>query len=191
MPLFLDRLPLYSWVDPRHILPVRRWSVSLPAFVVAAELQTPPENLSPQRWVFDSACSFEACAWRSHLEEAGLNPRIKLAGKAAAYSAFGTREELPIRKAALWLISNIPSLRDKPFRIPLNPGIVFFDRACPRPEIFRPLIGLGALIRSGVTLQINSARTTVSIWTPGTWYQNLWLSLRRPFSRSSTLPLPW
>lgn len=191
MLLFLDRVPLYSWVDHTRLPPLRRWSVSLPATAAASELDAPLEGVVPQRWVFDTACTVDACAWRVHLEEAGLNPPIKLAGKTTAYSAFGTREEFPIRKADLWLFSNLPALRDKPFRVTLNPGVSFFDRPCPRPEFFRPLIGLGALIRAGVNIQLNSARTTASLWIPGPWHQSLWYSLRRTLSGYSTLPLPW
>jgi hypothetical protein len=137
VPLFLDNLPLHSWIDTAPSRPVRRWSVLLPAVLSPAEwARFPrPEAAQPARWKFDTGCPFGAYAWRHHLRQAGLRPDIHLAdAEDAAWSAFGHREKLPVRTAALWLFSNIPALRDKPFRLALSPGITFIDRDCPEPQ---------------------------------------------------------
>jgi hypothetical protein len=182
VPLFLDNLPLHSWIDATPSRTVQRWSVLLPALLTPADWARfpKPEGAKPTRWKFDTACAFDAYCWRHHLRQAGLRPDIHLGDSAdVAWSAFGHREELPVRTAALWLFSNIPALRDKPFRLALDPGITFIDRACPEPQQFRPLIGLGAFVRGGVTIKVDPKRRTVSLWTPGTRWEGARLFLRR------------
>jgi len=154
-------------------------------------VETVPLVAKPQRWVFDSGFTGDAFAWRSHLEEPGLNPRTNLAGTAPAKSAFGQEEALPIRKAALWLKSNIPSLQGTPFRIALSPGILFRDAAEPDPEFFRPVIGMRALMRAGLKVRIDFAKARISIWTPGPWYQGVSLFCRRLDSAFSVDPTKW
>lgn len=192
MVLFLDRCPLYCWTDNTVRPPFQRWSVSWP--VLLTEPGSPPSlpAARAQRWVFDSAFTGEAFAWRYHLQAGGLDPDIGPAESVRYGSAFGTRELLAVRQADLWLVNNIPALRTRFFRLELFPGIAFRDvRQRPDPEFHRPLIGLRALHRAGVLLQIDLARATVSLWTPGPWYQNLFLFLRRARSGFSTLPPPW
>jgi hypothetical protein len=142
--------------------------------------------------VFDTAFTGDAFAWRHHLQAGGLEPDFRRLGPVRYGSALGITRLLPIRPANLWLVSNIPALRGKFFRLELDPGIAFRDvPQRPDPEFHRPLIGLRALHRAGVILQINLARATVSLWTPGPWHQNLALFLRRALFGFATLPPPW
>jgi hypothetical protein len=182
VPLFLDNLSLHSWVDVAPTQPVRRWSVLLPAVLSPVEWgQFPrPDSASPAHWKFDTGCALDAYAWRDHLHEAGLRPDLNLVRSMdRAWSAFGHKEELPVRSAALWLFSNIPALRHRPFRLALYPGITFVDRDCPQPQLFRPLIGLGAFLRAGVTIKVDPKRQTVSLWTPGTRWEGVRLFFQR------------
>lgn len=180
MILFLDRLPLYSWIQEQGGLTYRHWSVSLPILVtprhgdVASALRS-----RVQRWVFDPAYTGEAYAWRSHLEEAGLDPTVGQRGIARSRSAFGNEERLPIRSASLWLVSNLPGLHDQPFLLPLLSGIVFRDAPAPDPEFHRPLLGVRLLLRAGLKVQTDFARATVSVWTPGSWRDSLTVTMRR------------
>lgn len=191
MILFIDRLPLY-YRDEKNNPPRRSWSVSLPAIASAVELGTPTVGIeSSQRWVLDTGNTLEASAWRFHLHEAGLNPQIKLAGRTKVRSANGATDEIPIRKAALWLFSNVPAHRSTPFRISLDPGIAFFDSDCPKPDATRPLIGMRALRRAGVKIAIDFSKAVFSLWIPGSWVKRLFIFARRALSGFSTLPIDW
>ena len=192
MILFLDRCPLYCWTDHTRQPPFQRWSVSLPVLLTDPGSPTPLPDAPAQRWVFDTAYTGEAFAWRHHLQTAGLDPDAERAGSVRHGSALGTSHLLSIRAADLWLVSNIPALRGKFLRIELDPGIAFRDvPQRPDPEFHRPLIGLRALHRAGVRLQIDFARATVSLWTPGPWHQRLSLIVRRVLSGYATVPPPW
>ena len=191
MPLFLDRLPLYSWVDESHYPVIRRWSVSLPALLTEPKAGPPVVNAQPHRWVFDPGYTGEAFAWRSHLLEAGLNLTTGLAGSALTRTALGTEERLIVRKAGIWLVSNLPSFRDHPFRVALLPGVAVHDAVVSNAEFHRPLLGMRALLRAGLKVRIDFARATVSVWTPGPWWENLALFARRLGTGFTRLPPPW
>jgi hypothetical protein len=107
-------------------------------------------------------------------------------------AAGGQIEELPIRKASIWLFSNIPAIARMPFRLALNPGIPFVDRDfAADPDLHAPVIGMRAFLRAGLDVKISFARRTVSIWVPGGWYASSYLFLRRAARGFSTLPMPW
>jgi hypothetical protein len=190
--LFLDRLPLHSWVYHTPSQSVRLWSVSLPVLPAAPGPQAPPSGLPPQRWLLDTACTGEGLAWRPHLQSAGLNPAIRRASPIRIRTAGGQLQQVPVRKAALWLFSNIPALSKQPFRLALSPGIPFVDRDFSGdPELYSPVIGLQALLRAGLRVQIDFAKQMLSVWTPGPWPQSFSLALRRVLSGYSTVPMPW
>lgn len=192
MALFLDRLPLHSWIYQTQSHSVRLWSVSLPVLPSAPGLTEPPRGMPPQRWVFDTACTGEGLAWRPHLQSAGLPPERGRARPVLIRTAGGQLHEVPVRKAVLWLCSNLPALRGTPFRLALNPGIPFVDREFTgNPELCSPVLGMQALLRAGLQVKLDFAKQTLSIWTPGSWYQALLLSLRRLLSGYATLPMPW
>jgi hypothetical protein len=189
--LFIDRLPLYS----REILTAgRRRRVLyplLPAVVSEPSLDAPPPDAPPRWWKFDTACAPDACAWRFHLESAGLypSPPDRLAPQQITIrTANDTAEELPTRRAAIWLVSNIPSLRRFPFPLDLRPGLPFYDRSPRRTTDLYPLLGMGALHRARLRVQIDFAAETLSVRTPGAWYRGLALSLRRRPGRFATIP---
>jgi hypothetical protein len=189
--LFIARLPLFSWFDQTRVQAIRRWSVSLPALPTVPGSKALVGVERPQRWVLDTGFTGDAYAWRTHLVEAGLDPRAHLAGTLPARSVFGERQDLPVCKAGLWLISNLPALRDAPFYLELSPGILFREGTPPDPEFNRPLLGLRALLRAGLKVQIDFARATVSLWTPGPWYRGLSLGLRRLLTGYAKLPVRW
>lgn len=130
-------------------------------------------------------------AWRFHLERAGLDladPRKLHSAKAIARLANDAVEELPIRRASLWLVSNIPALRHSPFPLLLNPGLPFYDRSPRRTTNLFPLVGLGAFRRAGLTVKIDFQAATLSVWTPGPWYRGLSLFFRRLPGGFATIP---
>jgi hypothetical protein len=189
--LFIDRLPLHSWIDHSTTVPRRKWLVPLPVLLAECEWNSPSIDVPLQRWALDTAFNGDAFAWRSHIQDGGLDPDSQIVGSARARTPLGSAR-LPIRSAALWLVSNIPALREKPFRLALDPGITFnnVDQR-PDPDSDSPLIGVRALLRAGVKVQIDFAAETLSLWTPGPWYQRVYLFLRRTLSGYATIPLNW
>jgi len=104
----------------------------------------------------------------------------------------GARAQLPVRNADLWLLSNIPALHGKPFRLESHPGIAFRNTSQrPDPEFDRPLLGMRTLHRAGVMVLIDYSTATVSLWTPGSWYETVSFGLRRAFSGFKTVPIRW
>jgi hypothetical protein len=70
----------------------------------------------------------------------------------------------------------------------LRPGLPFYDRSPRRTTDLYPLLGMGALHRARLRVQINFAAETLSVWTPGPWYRGVSLFLRRSPGRFATLP---
>jgi hypothetical protein len=64
------------------------------------------------------------------------------------------------------LCSNLPTLRNPPYRLDLTSGVVFRDAPAPDAEFHRPLLGMRVLLRAGVKVKIDFAKATVSLWTP-------------------------
>ncbi len=113
--LFIDCLPLHHWVDNTHTPPIRHWSIRLA--VLPSPIGLSPSTARPQQWVVDTGFTGEAFAWRYHLKDAGLDPDtdrgapVQLRG-----SANVGRVQVPVRRADLWLVSNLPQL--PPFSLP-------------------------------------------------------------------------
>jgi hypothetical protein len=168
MPLFIDRLPLHSWTDQTRTPPLTSWSVRLPGLVTEPGLSVPPAGIPLQEWVFDPGNTGDAFAWRHHLLQAGLDPdtgrgphhvRMRVAG--------GIPLQLPLRQADFWLVSNIPSLQANPFPLRLGQGIPFVDLPTrPDPQFDRPLLGIRALRRARLRVELDFDGDTVSVWTP-------------------------
>jgi hypothetical protein len=133
-----------------------------------AGLPAPPAGSPILEWFLDTGHAAEAFAWRHHLTRAGLDPRQRLApGAAALTSSLGGKILAPIREVDLWLVSNVPSLQGAPFRLRLERGLPFRDvPAVPDPHYHRPLIGMRALRRAGLRVEIDFAADVVSVWTP-------------------------
>jgi hypothetical protein len=168
MPLFIDRAPFHCWIDQTRTPPQQHWSVVLPVLVTEEGLPAPPAHASPQDWVFDTGNRGEAFAWRQHLLDADLDPDVRRdLGVVTVTSAFGSKAQLPIRLVDLWLVSNLPTFQGQPWRLELDPGLPFRDVATlPDPNFHRPLIGLRALRRAGLLVEVNCRQDTVSVWTP-------------------------
>jgi hypothetical protein len=121
-----------------------------------------------QEWALDTANRGDAFAWRHHLQAAGLDPASNLLPRRVRITtAVGRPEEVPIREACLWLVSNIPALRDTPWRVELKRGLPFRDvPALPDPQFHRPLIGVRALRGAKLKVELDFANDTLSVWTP-------------------------
>jgi hypothetical protein len=190
MPLFIDRLPLrevpVEYAGKRAIT----WYPLLPFILTEPGVDIPPNDARCKPWKFDTGNALDASAWRCHLEQASLDHSCRRHPRTVrARSANDMTEELPIRKACLWLVSNIPSLRVTPLRLPLYQGLPFYDRTPRRPELVFPLIGVRTLRRAGLKVKIDFKHLTISVWTSGPWYEDFFLSLRRIPSRFSTTSL--
>jgi hypothetical protein len=155
------------------------------------EVQEPPGEAPCRPWKFDSGCALDACAWRFHLEGAALDPseperlqpqtaKVRVANDAV--------EELPIRQVSLWLVSNIPALRQAPYALTLSPGVAFYDRSPRRPADLFPLIGMGTFRRARLKVHLDFEAATISVWTPGPWHRRLSLLAQRLPERFATIP---
>ncbi len=101
-------------------------------------------------------------------------------------------QEFPVRRADLWLVSNIPALRDTPYRIKLARGIAFRNvPSLPNPESNCPLLGMWALERAGLKVLMDFASDTVSVWVRAAWCRAAWLGVRRLVSGRATTPAPY
>jgi hypothetical protein len=85
--------------------------------------------------------------------------------------------------AVIWLVSNIPALRQTPY-----------TRACrsttalrARRPTFIPL-GMSAFRRARLKVKIDFDTGTLSVWTPGPWHRGASQFLRRLPGRFTTLP---
>jgi hypothetical protein len=168
LPLFIDRLPFVVWVDNTRTPPRLHWSVVLPVLLTEPSLATPPSNVQPQLWAVDTAHRGDAFAWRRHLLDASLDPDVsRIGGAMNITTALGGRTLVPVRLADLWLVSNIPSLQGATWQIELEPGIPFNNvMTLPDPHFNRPLIGLRALRRARLRVEVDCHTDTVSVWTP-------------------------
>lgn len=188
MLLFIDRLPLCAW-GPRDVFSGRRLlSVSVPV-IATNRRATPRRGARPQRWAVDTRFTGEAYAWRHHLLEAGLYPEVRRAGATFLTPLGDVPQEFPVRRADLWLVSNIPALRDTPYCIELARGIAFRNvQSLPNPESNCPLLGMWALERVGLKVLMDFAGGTVSVWVPAAWHRAAWLGVRRLVSGWATTP---
>ena len=168
MPLFIDRLPLHRWADQTRTPPLEYWSVLLPVLVTDSGLPAPPPGTPVQHWALDTGHNGEAFAWRRHLEAAGLDPDIRRgAGHVRAVVTGGQQLRLAIREADLWLVSNLAAYGGAPFPLRLDRGVSFIDLpTLPDPNLNRPLIGLRALRRARLRVELDFGADTVSVWVP-------------------------
>jgi hypothetical protein len=187
MPLFIDRLPM------RQIFPghpgMTTWLPLVPAILTDLDEET-PSLVECRPWKVDTGNGLEAAAWRFHLERAGLSPEQHRDLQAQyGRSADGVVAALPVRRAGLWLVSNIPALRATPFPLSLGSGLPFYDAAHPAPESAIPLLGVRVLRRAGLKVLFDFAAATVSVSLPGSRLRGLARWLRRLPGRFATLSL--
>lgn len=168
MPLFIDRLPFAYWQDLTRTPPLEYWTVVLPVLLTEAGLLAPPAGTLPQEWALDTGNRGEGYAWRHHLLAAGLDPdQDRWPSPVVITGAVGGKTTVPVRAADLWLVSNVPAFANLPYRIVLQRGIPFQDTsALPDPQFHRPLVGVRALRRAGLRVDIDFGHDTVSVWTP-------------------------
>jgi hypothetical protein len=164
--LLIDRLPLHSWLDNTRTPPARQWSVRLPV-LPSPSVANPLPGTRPQSWAVDTGFTGDAFAWRHHLEDAGLDPDTRRGTPVwLKGSAVSGGIQAPVRKADLWLVSNIAHL--PPYCLRLRSGITFRDQRVtnPDPEFHRALLGMRPLIRAGLKVELDFAGRTVSVWIP-------------------------
>lgn len=197
MPLFLDRVPFFVRPrrDGRALSPredEQRLSVSLPILVTDPDVEIPPAPFRPQRWILDTGKEGEAQCWLCDLNNAGLDADAWIEGSTRVTSASGHSQRLEIRNATLWLCSNIPALRDHPFRLDLNRGIAFDRSKTVRHAAdLPPLLGMELLRAARLRVWVDYHNRTVSIHTPGSTAESLSLFVRHALRGSRRLPLPW
>jgi hypothetical protein len=190
VPLFIDRLPLRETVIDYAGSRVVTWYPLLPVILAEPGAAIPAADVPCRPWKFDSGNALDATGWRFHLEQAGLDPSARLRPETVSVrSANDAVETLPIRRAGLWLMSNIPALRGTPFRLPVYRGLPFYDRAPRRPEAIFPLIGVRTMKRARLKVKIDFDALTISVWVPGPWYEGASRWLRRMPGRFTTIPL--
>jgi hypothetical protein len=168
VPLFIDRLPFAYWEDRTRKPPLGYWTITLPVLLTEPNLLGPPPGAVPQDWALDTANRGEGFAWRHHLLTAGLDPdQNRLASLLPITTALGGKTAVPVRRADLWLVSNLPAFANAPYRMALQRGLPFQDTGnVPDPHLQRPLIGIRALRAAGLRVEIDFANDTVSVWTP-------------------------
>ncbi len=190
MLLFIDRLPLARWAEGTS----ESWFPLLPVLVGEPEDESPAAARC-RLWKWDTGNTYEAYAWRFHLQRSGLYPCAadRLAPRTVrAIVASGRTAILPVRKASLWLVSNLPHLRETPLRIPLYAGIPFVNEDYPTPSaqsFAYPLLGIRACRRVGLTIRIDLVNLTLSVWTPESWLWSVGRFLRRFPDRFARLSL--
>ena len=168
MPLFIDRLPFSYWADLTRTPPLGYWTIVLPVLLAEPNLTVPAFGIVPEEWALDTGNRGEAYAWRHHLLAAGLDPdQERLPNPLAITTALGGKTKVPVRRADLWLVSNLPAFAKSPYRIVLQRGLPFQDTmAVPDPQFQRPLIGIRAMRAAGLKVEIDFAHDTESVWTP-------------------------
>src|SRR5437764_1234319 len=124
--------PDSAFPDPNH-----------PAWQIAGWFPGTP--LGEQAWAAfnrDLPELLRAFAWRHHLLSAGLDPdQGRGPGAVAITSSLPGKMLVPIRRADLWLVSNVPALRGSPYPLRLDRGVPFRNiSALPDPNLNRPLI---------------------------------------------------
>jgi hypothetical protein len=171
VPIFIDRLPMREVLASYAGRTLRTCYPLLPGILTEpGEEEAPLDQCRP--WKVDTGNALGAVTWRFHLEQAGLDPEHNLLPHSVSIlSANSAAETLPIRRANLWLVSNIPSLRSRPLRLSLGIGFPFYNRPHPNPRDRYPLLGVAALRRAGVRLQMDFARLTLSVWVRGSCLQ--------------------
>jgi hypothetical protein len=168
VPLFIERLPFHYWEDRTRTPPLGYWTVVLPVLLTEPNLLSPPAGIGVQEWVLDTGNRGEAYAWRNHLVQANLDPdQNRLPNPLSITAVVGGKATVPCRAADLWLVSNLAGQGNRPYRIALQRGLPFQDvPTIPDPQFQRPLIGIRALRRAGLRVEIDFAQDTVSVWTP-------------------------
>jgi hypothetical protein len=158
MELFIDRLPMTEL------------SIRLPVVISEPGLLRPPPNSQVADWFLDTGFTGEAFGWRSHLEAGQIDPEVNRYPRTARLrsSAFEGVKQLPIRRADLWLTSNLEAYKDRFVCLPLDEGVVFRDQqiSTNQTKAARPLLGMRLLRRARLRLDIDFDKETVSVWVP-------------------------
>jgi hypothetical protein len=188
--LFLDRLPLHCWLDSAG---KSYYTVSIPALPADPRQSRPRHSRLVQRWRIDTGYSGEGLAWRSHLIEAGLDPRHHALGPTQLLTGLGSSvERAPRRSADVWLFSNIPALAQAPFRLELRFGLTFRDLAARRdPQQITPVIGMGCIRWNGLRFCVDGRQETLSLWVPASWGRKLSVGVRRLLDGFKRTPIAW
>ncbi len=171
MELFIEDQPFLAWTDNTRVPPRVHLFVSVD--VIPSDPAAEPTRPQPQRWFLDTCFSGEAYAYGYHLDNAAvapLPPAWKVMSRLTSSVSSDDPKLLPVQPADLWLVSNRAGADKKLrlFYLALNQGITRDDRTLTScDEIHhRALIGVPALVRAGVRVEIDFRRKVVSVWVP-------------------------
>ena len=159
MELFNDRLPF------------NRNQIALSVLLAEHGDESPPVLAQPLTGFLDTGFAGEAFGWRHHLELAGLDPAIHLFHRTETFRATLHADKphvVPVRKAEIWLLSNLPRWHGAPFRLELMQGVAFRDesRVAGMSKLPRLIIGKTAFANVGTRAELDFGRGECSIWTP-------------------------
>lgn len=158
------------------------FGLSVPLAIILAERggDRPPSDAIAQEWYIDTGYQGDAFCSDIHLERVGLPPLANrvLGRKQKLWTSLNADQasiELPIRRAELWIVSNVDELADFPMRIELEPGNAVRERettshtaANPGPLHREPraIIGMKAFRRIGARLELRFDERAFSLFMP-------------------------
>jgi hypothetical protein len=164
---FLNALPFWPPGAPPES---ESLAVLIPVIPTEPDYPPPSATTRPFRWRLDTGCTSDGFISRSDLIEAGLNPNRPLLPSRPIRTTSGEVVSTGQRSLDLWLVSNIPALRDTPFRIGTNPGL-HVSTATRQVFSHFPILGMRALRRAGLKILLDYRRATASVWVPATAFQ--------------------
>ena len=178
MPAIIRNLPFLdreSTVDVRgQQLLVKPFQIIVWVSVVEKGIAQLHPDLPRIPAILDTGHNHNFSIQEQHLRQwAGLDPRL--------FPKLGTarvNEELVDKRAAnIWLHPNVPNQRDqfvdrRPFCLELDDGMFVFAGRTPETPVAGPrlpLVGLRALRRSDLTVNLDCHKARITIRTPRWW----------------------
>jgi hypothetical protein len=150
--------------------PLQRASIALRVKITNVGVASPPASSTPIVCYLDTGFAGEFFCWRAHLVAAGIDPdmyrdprRQRLRATLHAERSLG----VPIRRADVWLLSNLPEYQDKPYRVELKTGISFRNaQSRSGGAVPRAILGMQTLLIANAKVEIDFDRRTYSLWVP-------------------------
>ena len=174
----LDRLPITN--ERTSLRFGGRWISALPEQIVVWMSVHLPGVLEPEQdtprfpALLDTGNNFGFSMQERHLRDwAGIAPGLlEYLGDIEVNG-----QVVELRKATVWLNPNVPGRRDaavdrRPFRLRMSVGIAVYTPDADPPGPRLPLLGLPALLDSGLDCWIDPDRLHVTVQSP-TWRRPL------------------
>jgi hypothetical protein len=163
MPLFIldDSFREEEAVNPQGE-PFRHVEICLRVAITEPTASGPPDPPHLLEFVLDTGgdCATVTC---DHLADSGISLAGPSGGWISVAWSDGRSTLEQTRDVTLWLYSNLPEWKDKPYRIELNGGVIVLTRT--KSEM-RPLFGMNPLLESGLRIELNAQARKVSVWIP-------------------------